>query len=212
MATSSATTNTKSRFGVPLTGATGSGILAPKLKYRFRVSFLNNFGGAAETKTLTQNIQSVGRPTMTAEEVEVHSYNSRVYIQGKHSWGTIDVAIRDDITNSVSKLVGAQVQRQINHFQQTTPAAANDFKFDMQIEVLDGVNAGSTEVWFLEGCFLTNVAYGDHEYSGNDVQTITMTVRFDNALHFQGDNSVNGRVRGGNPFPLAVGTGINTIA
>jgi hypothetical protein len=212
MATSSAVTNTKSRFGVPLSGATGSGILQPKLKYRFRVSFLNFFGGAAETTVLTQNIQSVGRPNVSVEEIPVHSYNSRVYVQGKHEWQTIEVAIRDDISNRVAKLVGAQVQRQVNHFQQTTPAAANDFKFDMQIEVLDGVNAGASEVWFLEGCFLQTVAYGDHAYDGSEVQQITLTVRFDNALHFQGDNSVNGRVSGGNPFPQAVGTGVNRLA
>ena len=53
MAVSSATNETKSKFGVPVTGATGSGILMPKLKYRFRVSFLNNFGGSPEAKILT---------------------------------------------------------------------------------------------------------------------------------------------------------------
>jgi len=213
MAVSSATTETKSRFGVPITGATGSGIMMPKLKYRFRVSFLNNFGGTSETTTLTQNIQNVTRPKPSYEEVEVHSYNSRVYIQGKHKWETITVGIRDDISNRVTKLIGAQQQRQINHFQQTTTASANDFKFDMQIEVLDGGNAGASEVWFLEGCFLTDVTYGDHDYStSTEFQKIEMTVRFDNASHFEGNNSVNRRVSGGDPFPVAVATGINTTA
>lgn len=198
------TTETKSKFGVPVTGATGSGILMPKLKYRFRVSFLGGFGGEAESRTLTQNVQNVTRPKITYEEVTIDSYNSRSYIQGKHSWESISVTIRDDITNSVSKLVGAQVQRQFNHFQQSTPAAGNDFKFDMQIEVLDGVNAGASEVWFLEGCFLTNVDYSDGDYSANDPVTITMTVRYDNATHYQGDNDVNGRITGGNPFPDTV--------
>ena len=58
MATSGATTETKSKFGVP-TGTGASGILMPKLKYRFRVSFLNNFGGSVNTVSLTQNVQSV---------------------------------------------------------------------------------------------------------------------------------------------------------
>lgn len=213
MAVSSATTETKSRFGVPITGATGSGIIMPKLKYRFRVSFLNNFGGSAETTTLTQNIQNVNRPKATYEEIEVHSYNSRVYVQGKHKWDTITVGIRDDITNSVTKLIGAQQQRQVNHFQQTTTASANDFKFDMQIEVLDGGGAGASEVWFLEGCFLTDVTYGDHDYTtSTEFQKIEMNVRFDNASHFEGDNNIDGRVSGGDPFPVAVATGINTTA
>lgn len=198
------TVETKSKFGVPVTGATGSGILMPKLKYRFRVTMLGGFGGEAEARVLTQNVQSVTRPKISYTEVPIDSYNSKIYVQGKHEWQTIDVTMRDDITNGVSKIVGAQVQRQLNHFQQTTPAAGSDYKFDMQIEILDGVNAGASEVWFLEGCFLTNVDYSDSDYSTNDPVTIAMTVRFDNATHYQGDNDVNGRVDGGNPFPDSV--------
>lgn len=206
MAVSSATTETKSKFGVPVTGTSGSGILMPKLKYRFRVSFLNNFGGSAEARVLTQNIQSVTRPKWSVEEVMIDSYNNKSYVQGKTIWDQINVTIRDDITNQVTKLVGAQIQRQMNHFQQTTPAAGSDYKFDMQVEILDGVNAGASEVWFLEGCFLTNVDYTDGDYSTNEPVQVIMQVRFDNATHFDGDNDVNGRTAGGNPFPDSVGT------
>jgi len=211
MAVSSATTETKSKFGVPITGQTGSGILMPKLKYRFRVSLLNNFGGNAETKVLTQNVQSVKRPTIQVEEQIIDSYNSRSYIQGKHTWEPITITVRDDITNQVAKLVGAQVQRQLNHFQQSTPASGSDYKFDTQIEILDGVNAGASEVWFLEGCFLTNVDYSDSDYSANDPVQVIMTVRYDNAIHFEGDNDVNGRTVSGNPFPETVETGTTTL-
>jgi len=199
------TTETRSKFGVPVTGNTGSGILMPKLKYRFRVSFLGGFGGEAESRVLTQNVQNVSRPKITYEEVTIDSYNSRMYLQGKHSWEQISVVVRDDITNSVTKLVGSQIQRQVNHFQQSTPAAGSDYKFDMQIEILDGVNAGASEVWYLEGCFLTNVDYSDSDYSTNEPVTVTMQVRYDNATHYQGDNDINGRTSGGNPFPDTVG-------
>ena len=80
------TTETRSKFGVPVTGNVGSGILMPKLKYRFRVSFLGGFGGEAESRVLTQNVQNVSRPKITYEEVTIDSYNSRMYLQGKHSW------------------------------------------------------------------------------------------------------------------------------
>jgi hypothetical protein len=199
------TQETKSKFGVPITGNTGSGILMPKLKYRFRVSLLGGFGGEAEARIITQNVQNVTRPKITYEEVTIDSYNSKSYVQGKHSWETVSLVMRDDISNGVTRLVGAQVQRQVNHFQQTTAAAGSDYKFDMQIEVLDGINAGASEVWFLEGCFLTNVDYSDADYSANDPVQITMTIRFDNATHYQGDNDINGRVTTGNPFPESVG-------
>lgn len=195
------TVETRSKFGVPVTGATGSGILMPKLKYRFRVTFLGGFAGEPDARVLTQNIMTVERPKIEHEEVVIESYNSKMYIQGKHTWSPVTVTMRDDISNAVTRLVGAQEQRQLNHFQQTTPAAGNDYKFDMHIEILDGTNAGASEVWFLEGCFLTNIDYSDSDYTASDPVTISMTVRFDNATHYQGDNDVNGRVDGGNPFP-----------
>lgn len=209
MAVSSATTETKSKFGVPLSAAGGAGMLQPRLKWKFNVSFLNNFGGQAETRVLSQNVQSVTKPKITHESLPVDSYNSRMYYQGKHTWEPIQVTFKDDITNQVARLIGAQEQRQMNHYQQTTPVAASDFKFDMQIETLDGTNAGATDVWFLEGCFLTNVDYGDLDFSSSDMVMINMTVQYDNAIHFEGDNDSNGRVVGGNPFPETVATNTN---
>ena len=83
----------------------------------------------------------------------------------------------------MAKLVGKQVQRQINHYQQTTPAASNQFKFEMEMEVLDGTSAASTELWELEGCFIQNVTYGDNDYAATDQQQIVLTIRYDNAIH-----------------------------
>ncbi len=174
---------TKSKFGIPIPGAVeGSGIIMPKLKYRFRVNF-QGLGAATRNTEMTTNVQSVTRPSISVDEVEVHSYNSKVYMQGKHTWQTIDVTIRDDITNTVSKLVGQQVQRQINHYQQTTAAASNQFKFNMTMDVLDGTSAEPTETWELEGCFIQNVAYGDNDYAATDQQQIVLTIRYDNAIH-----------------------------
>lgn len=206
---------TKDKFGVPLNTSANSagGILMPKLKYRFRVNFISPFAGTQATTSLTQNIQSVTRPSVSVDEVEVHSFNSKIYVQGKHTWQTVDIIIRDDITNAVSKLVGNQVQRQVNHFQQTTAASANDFKFPVTIEVLDGTNNNeASETWELEGCFVQNVTYGDHDYSAAESQIITLTLRFDNAVHLAGNNAGAGRGESGNPFTeLATGLGTSIL-
>jgi len=209
MATSSAIAQTKSRFGVPITSE-GAGILQPKLKYRFRVSLLGGFGDLPDAKIITQNVQSVTRPTFSVDEIVVHSYNSRVYLQGKHEWNEIELVVRDDVTNETSKLIGRQVQRQFNHFEQTTPAVAGEYKFDMQIESLDGNSTNAIEVWFLEGAFLKSVNYSDSEYSSSEPQTISLSIRYDNAIHFQGDNSLDGRISAGNNFPASVGTNAPT--
>ena len=55
------------KFGVP-TGGTTTPVLMPKLQYRFRVEF-RSIGGSADSKSLTHQIVSVTRPTLTHEEV-----------------------------------------------------------------------------------------------------------------------------------------------
>ena len=57
---------TKSKFGVPFDSDSGSGILMPKLKFRFRVKFTDNFGEGARGLELTQNIVNVTRPNRSS--------------------------------------------------------------------------------------------------------------------------------------------------
>jgi len=203
---------TKDKFGVPIDG-NRLGILQPKLRYRFRV-ILTGFGAGGRSDELTSNIVSVTRPTLGYEEVTIDSYNSRAYVQGKHTWEPVSLVIRDDITNQVSALVGQQVQRQLNHFEQTSAVSGSDYKFDMLIQVLDGSNAEATEQWELEGCFLINTNYSEHDYSTSEPVTIDMQIRYDNAVHVAGPNTLGGKVQAGDPFPIAAplpttpGTGV----
>ena len=192
---------TKSKFGVPVPGGVSAGILQPKLKFRFRVTFEENFGGGNDLFSLTQNVQNVTRPKLTHEEVIIDSYNSKVYVAGKHVWDPVTLIIRDDITNKVTKKVGEQLQRQVNHFDQRAFSAGGDYKFDCYIEILDGKSADATETWKLEGAFIQNVDYSDTDYTANDPVTISMTLRYDNALHVDDESTVDGRKVDGDPFP-----------
>jgi hypothetical protein len=155
-------------------------MLQPKVKYKFRVRVMG-FGPIATPLDLTAQVQSVGRPTAATDAVAVHSYNSVAYYGGKPIWSSIELSVRDDVTNSVTRLVGHQQQKQTNFFQQTSPLAGSNYKFDMKIEAMDGGNNGVLETWNLEGCFLENVAYGEFDYAANDAMTINMTIRYDNA-------------------------------
>ena len=177
---------TLSKFGVPLGGGDGrGGILQPKQKHKFRVRFIG-FGPIAGGIELTQQIMTVGKPSVDHEEVIIDSYNSRAKIQGKHTWNAIEVAFRDDVTNSINKLVGYQEQKQINHFEQTSPLAGINYKFTMFIEQLDGGNDVVLDQWVLEGCFLTNINYDTGDYGTGEVVTITTTISYDNATHSDG--------------------------
>lgn len=172
---------TLSKFGVPLGGGQGrGGMLQLKYKYRFRVRVVN-FGPIAGGLDFTQQVQRASKPKITHEEIKVDSYNSVAYYAGKHSWNTVEIELKDDLTNNVTKLVGHQLQKQLNHFEQTGFAAGINYKFVMIIETLDGGNDTVVETWTLEGCFLQDVTYSELDYSESGFQTITLTVRYDNA-------------------------------
>lgn len=178
-----------SKFSVPLSGggqsATSQGLLMPKLKYRFRVIF-NNFGASGQTHELTKQIISATRPGVTFDNVVLDVYNSRMNLAGKHTWDDVTIVIRDDVTNAVSKLVGEQVQKQFDFFEQSSAASGADYKFACYIEVLDGGN-GANEATVLErfelyGCYLNKTVYQGGDYKTSDPLDITLTVKYDNAI------------------------------
>lgn len=187
------------KFGIPLDGSK-LGILHPKQKYRFRVIW-KNFGENNGSRQMTANVMTCTRPKVTYDEVKLDSYNSVAWIQGKHGFETIEIELRDDITNSVISSVGAQIQKQMNHFEQTSAVAGINYKFAMEIHSLDGTDNDELESWELDGCWLTNASYGDGDYSSGDPQTVKLTIRYDNATNMAGPNTNLGTTVGGNPYP-----------
>lgn len=190
---------TLSKFGVPI-GGINQGILHPKQKYRFRVMWYS-FGDNTGLREMTSNVITCTRPKITYEEVKLDSYNSVAWIQGKHSFETITIKLRDDITNSVISSVGAQVQKQMNHFEQTSAVAGINYKFSMEIHSLDGTTNDELESWVLDGCWINSVEYGEGDYASSDAQEVSLTIRFDNATNQAGTNTNNGTTVGGNPYP-----------
>jgi len=191
-----------SKFGIPLDG-NKLGILHPKQMYRFRVVW-QNFGENNGLREMTQNVMTCSRPKITYDEVKLDSYNSVAWIQGKHSFDPIEIKLRDDITNSVISSVGAQIQKQMNHFEQTSAVAGINYKFSMEIHSMDGTDNEQLESWVLDGCFITSATYGEGDYASNEVQAVTLSIRYDNATNVSGPNTNNGTTVGGNPYPNIV--------
>lgn len=198
---------TLSKFGVPLDG-NKLGILHPKQSYRFRVVW-QNFGENNGLREMTANVVKVTRPKVSFDVVDLHSYNSVGRIAGKRKpFDALEITLRDDITNAVISSVGAQVQKQMNHFEQTSAVAGINYKFTMEIHSLDGTNNEELESWFLEGCFIESVSYGEGDFSSSEPNMITLNIIYDNATHVSGPNTNDGTTVGGNPFPnLASPTG-----
>jgi len=179
-------------FTVPLNSnqsATTQGLLMPKLKYRFRATFVN-FGVSTPTTELTKQVVDIKRPNVNFNPITLDVYNSKIFLQGKPEWQETTVNLRDDSTGAVSKLVGEQVQKQYDFLEQASAPAGIDYKFQLLFEMLDGGNGSTTvnvlEAWELDGCFLSTVDWGDMAYNSNDPVQIALTIKFDNAIQTVG--------------------------
>ena len=177
-----------SRMTVPLASDQSSptqGLLMPKLKYRFRVIF-ENFGVSNPRTELTKQVMDFTRPTVSFEPIDVPIYNSTIKLAGKYSWGDLTCQVRDDAGGQVSKLVGEQLQKQLDFMEMSSAAAGIDYKFLTRFEVLDGGNGANEpialETWEIYGCYLSEVNYNNMDYSESAVATIALTIRFDNAV------------------------------
>jgi hypothetical protein len=179
---------TLSKFTVPLASsqsASNQGLLMPKLQYRFRV-MLENFGVTTPRSEITKQVVDVTRPSLTFDETILDVYNSRVYLAGKHTWEPITITLRDDVNNSVTKLCGEQIQKQFDFFEQSSASSGSDYKFTGKIEMLDGGQGANAvtvlETWEMYGAYVQSINYNTLAYATSDAATITLSVRFDNAI------------------------------
>lgn len=180
------------KMTVPLASdqsSTSQGLLMPKLKYRFRVTFLN-FGLTSPSTELTKQVIDFTKPQVNFNPITLDVYNSKMYLQGKPEWSAATVNLRDDVNGAVQLLVGEQLQKQFDFAEQASAVSGIDYKFTTMFETLDGGNGALApnvlETWYLYGCFISSVNYNSVDYASNDPVTITMELRFDNALQQDG--------------------------
>ena len=188
------------RMTVPVGSATEGGVqgmLMPKLKYRFRV-FFENLGVSKPTTELTKQVVSVTRPNLTFEEIALPVYNSTLKLAGRHSWADITCSVRDDAGGEVSRLVGEQLQKQMDFLEMASAASGIDYKFTTKIEILDGGNGAFDpvvlETWELYGCYLKGANYGDLNYGSNEAVTVEMSIAYDNANQTPGGSGVGAEI------------------
>lgn len=190
---------TLQNISIPTEGAgSNSSLLMPKLQYRFRV-LLDNFGttgGPDGTREVSRQVVDVTRPNISFEQMTIDAYNSRTYLAGKHTWEPITLTLREDANNNVQKVVGQQLQKQFDFFEQSSAVSSGTYKFQTRIEILDGGNgangANVIDRFQLVGCYIESANYNTLAYATNEAVTTSLTIRYDNAIQFGSDDSFTG--------------------
>jgi len=172
-------------IGIP---GIGTGILQPKLKNLWRVTFAN-LGGGADSQPLSLQAVNITRPSISFEEVELHRYNSRAFVAGKHLFEPMTVTFEDDVTGTATRVIQEQMQKQQWLIGAEGPWLGKGeegslYKFVTYLDLMDGKEQ-VIEKWTVEGCFFSAVDYTDLDYSDSNQVQITCTIRYDHARQDQ---------------------------
>lgn len=168
-------------IGIP---GVGTGILHPKQKNRWRITFAN-LGGGADSQPLSMQATTVTRPVVSFEEIQLDRYVSRAFIAGKYTFEPMTLSFEDDVSGSASRVIQEQLQKQqwLTGAEGQWLAAAGEgslYKFVTYLDMLDG-NEQVIEKWTVEGCWFSQVDYTDLDMAAGEAVLITTTLRYDHA-------------------------------
>lgn len=184
--------NSLSNFGPPGLNGDRTPPLQPIFANKYRVLFYNFGDQSLAPYDLTRQIQNISRPNTSFEVQTLYSYVSTVYLVNRGEHQTMTIRFLDDIYNTVTRRVENQKAAQQNFYDQTVSRAGQNYKFEMDLDVLaGGATAGGSasdpnivQKWCYSGCMLTEINYGEMSYPEQGPMNIEVTVRYDNVVGF----------------------------
>ena len=166
----------------------------PKRKYRFQVQFAA--GATTDTAMNTGPIwfaKTVDKPEITVNTAEANYLAHRFYFPGTVEWNEINVALVDPVSPDAARATLEMLQG-MGYLGPTNAAEPNPITpgksnaFSMRITQIDE-NGIPQETWTLNNAIITKLAFGELDYSSEDLSEITMTLRYDWANCEAGDAS-----------------------
>jgi hypothetical protein len=187
------TINSLVNFGVPSISGQRAAPLQPIMGNKFRITFYD-FGdpGVAAPYVATQQLRAANLPTLTFGVQTLYAYVSTIYIVTRAEWGEMTIKFLDDITSGVYGIAYEQMAKQQNMFDQTTSRAGENYKFEMDLDILaGGATAGASNDdpnilrrYSYAGCCVLAVNGSEMTYENPNGIEFDMRVRFDNVVPF----------------------------
>ena len=161
--------------------------IEPKRSFRWYCSF-----GRGTNKIETYHLRSFLKPSFEIAVAEYIMINDVHYRPGLLSWNPIEITITDveGAEDNSKKLYNILKEAGWSHrADANNPRSAIQKKQmeralggDMTFTQIDA--AGSVaEKWKIINPFITNVNFGQGNYSIDEIMTISMTIRYDTAQH-----------------------------
>ena len=158
--------------------------LEPRRTYRFRLGSTNGLELSNTGRVpYWWNAKTVTKPSYSVSSNEYQLANQKFKVPGVVTWDPINIALAD-VGDVVDNLIvdlenfGWNPDGQTEGLEKTS-GEGNIGK--IRIEQLDG-KGKVIETWKLEGAFISRVAFGNLDYSSDDIVEIQITVDYDYAL------------------------------
>jgi hypothetical protein len=122
-------------------------------------------------------IKKASRPSFSMNASELNHINVRRFVKGKNSWDTISLSLYDPIVPSGAQAVMEWVR--LHHESVTGRDGYLEFyKKDLTLNVLGPVG-DKVEEWIIKGAQITQVQFGDMDWSQDAPLEIQLTVQPD---------------------------------
>lgn len=146
----------------------------PKRKNRFIVRFPSTLG------INEWYVTSAARPSVKINPVKINFLNTATYVAGIFEWNEIKVTFKDPIGPSASQALMEWFRLHAESVTGRMGYAAG-YKKNVDLEMLDPTGV-VVEKWILVGCFLTDLNFGDLDYSRDDLASIDCSLRMDRCI------------------------------
>ena len=151
----------------------------PKRQYRFLVNLGRMPNGA------TWYAKKVKKPGFTINPIEHKFLNHTFYYPGRVTWGDVTVELVDPVSpdaaiNTVA-MVRASGYQPPNTVTDVTTISKKNAVEALNSVVIEQIDAAGNmvEQWRLENAWIAGVEFGELDYAGDELTTITMTLKYD---------------------------------
>ena len=155
----------------------------PKRKYRYKLTLFDG--------EVAWYVKSVSAPSYEITSVE-HAFSDHVFnFPGKIKWSDIEITLvdpagKDDVVHKTLSLISlagyeipnADTLNSNRAFKTFTKQALVESNGNMILETQNPEGA-TIEKWTLNNAFITNVKFGDFDYSSDDMREISLTIKYD---------------------------------
>ena len=146
----------------------------PKRQNRFILRFPSSLG------INEWFVSSAARPKAKINATEIQFLNTSTYVAGRFTWEELRVTFRDPIGPSASQALMEWFRLHAESVTGRMGYAAG-YKKDIELEMLDPTGV-VVEKWILQGTFITNLDFGELDYSRDEISTITCNLRMDRCI------------------------------